>query len=500
MGCEFNLRSSLIALQRDFRQGVDEGINQTGRLITDIKTRIQEKLQPETAYFLTQIEVRINPLTAREDLYWQGYKRSIDESIRRHIALLRVRDESEARINQATAERRTWQMIRDRGLGLIEGEGIQFMALRTTNPAEGVAVQQLSRRDGQIILESQLLPFDKIDQIDNFRDLLGQRGKDISLESVASDIDPVITWAVQGPAFDFQQDLPGMIEQINRPLVFPDDLPAMIPMVNPDLLRQLPEVRLAEPVLTLIDRPLKSERQVQASSMTSFWFETAAEAEAEAVSSIVEAPRILLMTNEITPDEIPLRLDFVDILHFLTPAKISTPVVDLEKDKPVTVTVFEAPVVQPLVINSEQKQKFKPLATIKKDLNVTAAKTRCCFPEKRILEKPETATVVFESAAQQKKLIYEIQAARGEGGKAETKTKVKVEEKEQIKTAETEVVKKAVPIYQSSWRPMAIEDIPEWVWQGTAANPDELLDWTWFLVTMFYALLNTKALLKIETS
>jgi len=55
-----------------------------------------------------------------------------------------------------------------------------------------------------------------------------------------------------------------------------------------------------------------------------------------------------------------------------------------------------------------------------------------------------------------------------------------------------------IPIYQPTWQPVAIKEIPEWVWQGTAAIPDEIIDWPWFLVTMFYALLNTKVLLKEE--
>ena len=59
---------------------------------------------------------------------------------------------------------------------------------------------------------------------------------------------------------------------------------------------------------------------------------------------------------------------------------------------------------------------------------------------------------------------------------------------------------RTIPIYQHNWQPVAIKEIPEWGWQGTAAGPDEIVDWPWFLVTMFYALLNTKVLLNEKIS
>lgn len=170
----------------------------------------------------------------------------------------------------------------------------------------------------------------------------------------------------------------------------------------------------------------------------------------------------------------------------------------------------------------------------KQQLKVTVVEDRCCFPKKRILEKAGTATIVFESAAQ-KKSTREIQTAGGEKGKVETETKVEVEveEKEPIKTAgndkkivfsvdnhqtaalkisrvsiklrdnakEAEIIPTGtIPIYKIKWPKMKPAEIPEYLWQWSAAGQDQIIDWPWFLVTMFYALLNTKVLLNEKIS
>lgn len=189
----------------------------------------------------------------------------------------------------------------------------------------------------------------------------------------------------------------------------------------------------------------------------------------------------------------------------------------------------------------------------KQQLKVTVVEDRCCFPKKRILEKAETAMIVFESAVaaavvtptrldlegyksqeeftdkeevawidvdtlidertekcQELITTSEIKlpltAVFEEAGAEDKPTRLDLEglgdraaEPKVLEKIEEEVIY-PVPIYQPSWQPVAIKDIPEWVWQGTAADPDEIIDWPWFLATMLYALLNTKVLLKIETS
>lgn len=244
---------------------------------------------------------------------------------------------------------------------------------------------------------------------------------------------------------------------------------------------------------------------------------------------IVEMPQFVFVANKTTSGfgpEVPTRTDLVG------------QTVNLGVDKPVI--IFETPIVKQEVINldkSKPKEKPELFQVEKQQLKVTVVEDRRCFPEKRILEKAGTAAIVFESAAQQKEPIYEIQAARRGKGKVEMETKMEmeVEEKKQIKTAGNDkkfeihdaiaskisnvslpelpedadeikvceargLTEEEIPIYQHNWQPAAIKDIPEWVWQGTAAIPDEIIDWSWFLVTMFYALLNTKVLLKARES
>ncbi|MFH0943278.1 MAG: hypothetical protein V1810_03830 [Candidatus Beckwithbacteria bacterium] len=58
---------------------------------------------------------------------------------------------------------------------------------------------------------------------------------------------------------------------------------------------------------------------------------------------------------------------------------------------------------------------------------------------------------------------------------------------------------KPIPIYQVRWPKLQpLIGIPEWVWQPQAASIDEAVDWNLFLVIVFYALLNTKSLLRID--
>lgn len=218
-GCSFTLRSSAVAFQRAFRDSWSQGLAQIDRFSSDVGSRLQEYFLKDKAYFNTPIESRINPLTGKEDLYWQGYKRSIDASMRRNIGFLVIIGASRERIDQAKQERKLWQSIRNRAINLSEGEAIQFLALRTTDAAEGTALQQISRRDGRLVLESQLMPFDNSGQVIGFQDILNQKGEGIGLLSISDNnaVDPAVSWAVQGPAIDFQTELPGMIIEAMSP-------------------------------------------------------------------------------------------------------------------------------------------------------------------------------------------------------------------------------------------------------------------------------------------
>jgi hypothetical protein len=497
-GCEFDLAASLTVIDKGFKKSVGDGFLAIKQETTNVITRGREILAPTAASFVQLYEV------VNGRLHWLGDKLSVEHHLRRYPVWLKAHDAPEEQINQSKLDRDVWSVVEPGVLKLGNGQALFWLAMRTADAAKGVALQQIKKENGLLIQNSQLLPFDKLAEIEGFLDLLTEGREDASINvGEDSGLSTIGGWIVEGASIDFGKDLPGLIDQAIQPLS------NLIPV------EVLPQI------------------QFLVTTITSFWFEVAAAA--AAVSDIVEAPMPLFVTNEITSDEMPTRSNLVGISQ----------TVDLGVGNPVI--IFEAQIVKPTVINLEPEEKFKQLAITKQHLYNTVVKAKCCFPEAfpveiptRIVfagheaeaaEKPSEKTdsllddraekcqepmmtseinlpltEVFEEVGAEQ-LVEKVKASEKptrsnlvgfvgfEGEKPKVLRKIIYQvSKQQGK------VEKAIPIYQQHWQAAAIKDIPEWVWQGTAADPNEIIDWPWFLVTMFYALLNTKVLLNGKIS
>ncbi len=545
--CTFDIGLSLAIVQKGFEKSFNDGLVATKSETHNLITALKEKFTPKIARFDNVVTYELKDGIA----YWQGDSMPVSDHLTRNTKLLSLRGAPKELVNQARRDQDVWDAVQSRLSQLKPGQAIQYLSQKDPDPAHGVALQQIVNNNGIIKHESHLLPFNTRDQINKFLNLAGEEREDLSLDSEVSG------WIVTGGRIDFDQELPEfmMKSMVVEPVAI-NWQEAVIPVwpqltqpVNKDLSvdvavgRETPflyEDRVTDvepssfwwkvlvgPDLTLIEQLIEPEKPILVAAAAPTIVETLAPVFAahETTSELEpEAPtRLELEVSkqaELVPARtVPVGIDMETtgiileglegITQSLLPAPSLKPqTVDLEE----TVVIFKAPVVRPAVVKPEPEQKFKPLATTKQHLNVTAVNDRCCFP---------------------KKLTREIQAARKEEGKAEMETKVKVEEREQIKTAGNDKkvvfsvdnhqtaalkisrvsrklrdnIKEAgiiptgtIPIYKVKWPKMKPAEIPEWVWQGTAAAPDEIIDWPWFLVTMFYALLNTKVLLNEKIS
>ena len=164
MSCEcFDWRVELVGFKK-------EGLSYAGKFLDNVLSRGKEL--PGNAYFQTELEKRVNSRTGKEELFWKGYERSVSASMRRNVAWLRLHKAAPEKIAQAKAEYKAWQQMEEIVLGLGQDEAVQFLALRGVEPEEGVALQQVSWVDGQLMLESQILPLNKVGEIEKFVELL----------------------------------------------------------------------------------------------------------------------------------------------------------------------------------------------------------------------------------------------------------------------------------------------------------------------------------------
>lgn len=575
--CPISLRTALVAFDRGLRrsklvQSMGPTVNAVRNTIVDIQSHLTEK--KGSAYFANIFEEKVNSVTGKSELFWPQYDRSITKSLLRNAALKRRDKAPAAERALAEFELDMWQYtIEPAILNLREGKAVQYLAFKSENPQDGASFQQISRRNGQLVLESQLLSLDQVNQLQALMEVFNDQGENVSIKSENSEVDPMVGWIVKGPAIDFQEDLPGFIDQAMNQFR-QDFLPMESTSFQPPemvLIGGRSEIQLTEPDLKQTKQLDRQDRVIPSAEATGFWFKLVAAAavptrlDFEGIA-VLEAPIL-----ETTPNK-----------KFLAPkVPVEPQIVDLGEAKPVMVTVFETPIVKQEVINLDKsKPKEKPelsrrptrsllagklIEIEKQQLKVTVVEDRCCFPKKRILEKAGTAAIVFEStrmfledhkdqeeaglvedtepvqfkpepvkqhpadtagnnrdrfsevaliempagtvpAGQEKEpvekesdtlsndqtkkgerlIITSVTAKQPSAMKIETVSKQELEKQEMVE----------IPIYQTHWQPAAIKDIPEWVWQGTAAIPDEIIDWPWFLVTMFYALLNTKVLLK----
>src|SRR3990167_762377 len=199
MTCEcFDVRVALAATYKGFKDAhrfgdtpLVAGLKAIGHTFEDIRSRGREIKNPTDAYFMTKLERKINPRAGRDELFWEGHNRSIRESMRRRVAWLRLHKAGPEEIAQAKLEYSDWVQSERTILESNGGMPVRFFSSRDGDATQGMAFHQVSSQNGELILESQLLPFGRVEQIETLRDLVGNMREPIN----------------------FRQDLPGMIQE-----------------------------------------------------------------------------------------------------------------------------------------------------------------------------------------------------------------------------------------------------------------------------------------------
>lgn len=522
-GCEshtFDIGLSLAIVQKGFEKSFNDGLVAVKSETQNLITALKEKLTPKTARFDNVVTYELKEGVA----YWKNDPKPVAYHLTKNSKLLSMRGAPEEFVEQAKRDEEVWKAVQPRLSQLKPGQAIQYLSQKDPDPSHGVALQQVVNDNGVIKHQSHLLPFNTRDQINKFLNLAGQGRDDLSFNSDVSG------WIVAGDRIDFDQDLPELMleSMMSKPKVInwqetvtpvwpqlnqiqPVNMEQLMPFFHEDRVTDIEPSSfwwqvMAEPTPILFEPRAVFENQPEIQTETplfvlntvdSFWFEVAAAA-AVAVPTrldlvgiedkpviIFEAPHTAV--DEETParmflegftdkdfetpknvediETISTRLDLVGIVG-ISKVKVETQTVDLEEVKPVV----------------KPEKKFKPLATTKQQLNVTAA-AAVVAPTRLDLEGLE------DEEKSNKKVVFSADNRKTAALK--------------ISRAVVELRRdsKEIPIYEIKWPSLKpIKDIPEWVWQGTAAGPDEIIDWSWFLVTMFYAILNTKVLLKVRES
>lgn len=539
-GCEshtFDIGLSLAIVQKGFEKSFNDGLVAVKSETQNLITALKEKLTPKTARFDNVVTYELKEGVA----YWKNDPKPVAYHLTKNSKLLSMRGAPEEFVEQAKRDEEVWKAVQPRLSQLKPGQAIQYLSQKDPDPSHGVALQQVVNDNGVIKHQSHLLPFNTRDQINKFLNLAGQGRDDLSFNSDVSG------WIVAGDRIDFDQDLPELMleSMMSKPKVinWQETVTPVWPQLN-----QIQPVNMEQLM------PFFHEDRVTDIEPSSFWWQVMAEP-----TPILFEPRAVFENQPEIQTETPLFvLNTVDSFWFEVAAAAAVVVptrLDLVgiEDKPVI--IFEAPHTAvdeetPARMflegftdkDFETPKNVEDIEGTKQQLKVTAVEARCCFPEQDVpfqnkipiaaavgsifirparsllagkLIEPEKATVTVAEKQQLKVTVVNDRRCF-----PETPTRLDLEGMNDIqkvvfsadnrKTAALKISRavvelrrdsKEIPIYEIKWPSLKpIKDIPEWVWQGTAATPEEIIDWSWFLVTMFYAILNTKVLLKVRES
>ena len=514
VGCEshtFDIGLSLAIVQKGFEKSFKGGLVAAKSETQNLITALKEKLTPKTARFDNVVTYELKDGIA----YWQGDSMPVAGHLTRNTKLLSLRGAPEELVNQAKRDQDVWDAVQSRLSQLKPGQAIQYLSQKDADPNHGIALQQIVNDNGILKHQSHLLPFNDIDQINKFLSFASQGRRDLSLSiDPSTGLSDISGWIAAGDKIDFDQELPLLIGESMMPGVPLMNWQETVLPIWPQTTQEASTRAGVQP-----------ENRIASVEPSSFWWQILA---AQVGETTFKEPAIFSLTSrtdlvgsktvEVPKDQIPTRLD-LEGLEGASVAALESPRIDVEE----TVVVFEAPIVKPTVINSKPKQhlysavvkargcfsetkilptrmflegykgqeevglvedtepvQFKP-EPVKQHPADTVGNNRDRFPEAAPIEMP-AGTV---PAGQEKEPVTK---------KGERLIITSVTAKQPSAMKIEPVVKQEPEKYQAA----AIKEIPEWVWQGTAAIPDEIIDWSWFLVTMFYALLNTKVLLKEE--
>ncbi|MDZ7586719.1 MAG: hypothetical protein U0946_03100 [Patescibacteria group bacterium] len=301
---------------------------------------------------------------------------------------------------------------------------------------------------------------------------------------------------------------------------------ALMPYI--EALQPLPEVWFTGPGPILIEPPIEPKKPLPVSDVGSFWFEAVAAPPSITETSLPTRSNLVSVSQTvglevgkpviIKPEE-KIKSLITAKQHGLEEAKA---VVDLEPvgvEKIYTFDYDRGEKCQDIAADFEAGRVDVAVVEDRSYLPETALVSDILFrngAEPKILEKPAVTLSVGEPAREEE--IYTFDYDRGEKCQELKPTRLDLEgQAVEPKEMKAEAViyqapkrrgkvlvekpiqpEEEIPIYQPRWEATAINDIPEWLWQGVAASPDEIIDWPWFLTTMLYALLNTKVLLRVK--
>lgn len=305
MGQEYNLNVSLTVVQNAFRDSLGDGLRAIGEEINNAFSRGREILDPNKPF--PDLEYQI----VNNRLHWAGDQLSVVHHLRRYIVWLSANNGTDVQLNQARMDLAVFREVERRSFGLREGEALFWLAQRTPEPSEGVALQQIRKQGDKLIQTSQLLPFDQTWQIDNFRDQVGTNRDNVSVD------DSIGGWIVEGESLNFVEDLPVIVEQAQRQseLLPETTIPIYERFAS---FPQLPINRLIgnKGSETTVIKPALPEI-IPVSETTGFWFE-AMTAAAEPADTSGSEPEVLQLTTTIVRSIVageskssePLRSDF----------------------------------------------------------------------------------------------------------------------------------------------------------------------------------------------
>ncbi|MDP4030662.1 MAG: hypothetical protein Q8P47_00085, partial [Candidatus Beckwithbacteria bacterium] len=310
MGKEFDLAVSLTVIDKGFKKSAGDGLFAIKQETTNAVTRAREILAPKAASF-EQFYEAVNG-----HLHWLDDKLSVEHHLRRYSAWLKARNTPVELINQSQLDRDVWSVVEPRVLKLEDGQALFWLAMRTADAANGVALQQIKKDNGKLIQNSQLLPFDKLAEIEDFLGLLSSGREEASIAvSQDSGLSAVGGWIVEGDSIDFDKNLPALIDQTIQPNLIPAMMTERVFQ-----LRSLPVIQSTEPapvtVELSVEQPIEPEKSVPVTTADSFWFGAAAVSAVAVMPNVVERSVPVFSAKDITSQEptkiIPLGLDAVE--------------------------------------------------------------------------------------------------------------------------------------------------------------------------------------------
>lgn len=451
-GCEFDIRTSITVVQHEFNHSWSRGIRAIGEELANSFSRVREIQAPTGANFGLTYEIN------NGRLYWPGDRLSVEAHMRRNIVWLKANSGTEAQIKQARLDLLVFREIQHRALSLDDGQSVMWLAQKTTEPTDGVALQQIKKQGDKLMQSSQLLPFDQQSEIDNFMNSVNENREEVSVEN------GVGGWIVQGEGINFEQDLPAMIDQAMLSSVALEYIPETMPLIYPAVMRTFETVAVPLPAAIV------AETVIPVSEANGFWFEVMAAAAtpvmAENSTSITSRPGPEVFT--ITETQAP---EYVD----KETSSSELEVVDIQKIDEIVPTRTD-----PVVVVREKPARITP----------------------KVIEKAQPVSKVFESKKEAKRSVPNIVREY-----TTSKTVFEVKPKEPAKKKTTITSGRVLKVKQK--RPTRLNFVGKKTADVSSAsehpvfNTDEILVWqpkivakwqdyTIYILAFFYALLSTK--------